>query len=69
MTETLPATGGTSMVVIRAADPGEAADISRLRYVPDSGFGTALFDAKNGFNEVNQYLMLWTAAHCWTKAS
>jgi len=57
------------MAVTRATDPGEAADVSRLRYVPDSGFGTALFDAKNGFNEVNWYLMLWTAAHCWTKAS
>ncbi len=42
---------------------------SRLRYVPGSGFGTTLFDAKNGFNEVNWYLMLWTAANSWTKAS
>jgi hypothetical protein len=57
------------MAATRATDPGKAADVSRLRYVPDSGFGTALFDAKNGFNEVNRYLMLWTAAHCWTKAS
>ena len=57
------------MAATRATDPGEAADVSRLRYVPDSGFGTALFDAKNGFNEVNRYLMLWTAAHQWTKAS
>jgi hypothetical protein len=65
----MPVTEGTSMAVTRATDPGEAADVSRSRYVPDSGFGTALFDAKNGFNEVNRYLMLWTAAHCWTKAS
>jgi hypothetical protein len=65
----LPATEGMSMAVIRATNPGEAADVSRLRYMPDSGFGTALFDAKNGFNEVNRYLMLWTAAHRWTKAS
>jgi hypothetical protein len=57
------------MAGIRATDPGEAADVSRSRYVPDSGFGTALFDAKNGFNEVNLYLMLWTAADRWTKAS
>ncbi len=63
MTALLPATEGTSMAVIRATDPGEAADVSHLRYVPDSGFGTALFEAKNGFNEVNRYLMLWTAAH------
>ena len=57
------------MTIIRATDPGKAADLSRLRYVPDSGFGIVLFDAKNGFNKVNRYLMLWTAAHCWTKAS
>jgi hypothetical protein len=57
------------MAVIRATDPGKAADVSRSGYVPDSGFGTALFDAKNGFNEVNQFLMLWTAAHSWTRAS
>jgi hypothetical protein len=70
VTAPLPATEGTSMAVTRGTDPGEAKDISRSRYVPESGFGTALFDAKkNGFNEVNQYLMLWTAAHCWTKAS
>jgi hypothetical protein len=71
MMATLLATEGTStaVITIRATDPGEAADVSRLRYVPDSGFGTALFDAKNGFNEVSQYLMLLTAAHRWTKAS
>jgi hypothetical protein len=57
------------MAVIRAMDPpGDAADVSCSRYVPDSGFGTALFDAKNGFNKVNRYLVLWTAAHRWTKA-
>ena len=56
------------MVIIRATDPGKAADVSHSCYVPDSGFGTALFDAKNGFNKVNQYLMIWTAAHRWTKA-
>ena len=64
-----PATVDTSIAVIPTTDPGKAADTSRLRYVPDSGFGTALFDTKNGFNKVNRYLMLWTAAHCWTKAS
>jgi hypothetical protein len=58
-----------SMAVIRATDLGEAADVSHSRYVPDSGIRTALFDAKNGFNEVYRYLMLWTAAHRWTKAS
>ena len=59
----LPATECTSMAVIRTTDPGEAADISCSCYVPYSGFWTALFDAKNGFNKVNRYLMLWTAAH------
>ena len=59
----LPATEGTSMAVTSSTDPGEAEDVSRLRYVPDSGFETTLFDAKNGFNEVNRYLILWTAAH------
>jgi hypothetical protein len=58
VTATLPATEGTSMAVIRATDPDEAAVVSRSRYVLDSGFGIALFDAKNGFNEVNRYLML-----------
>ncbi len=57
------------MAVILTKDPGKAADTSRLCYVPDSGFGTPLFDARNGFNEVNRYLMLWTVAHRWTKAS
>ena len=69
VTATLLATEGMSMAATRAMDPGVAADVSRSRYMPDSGFGTALFDAKNGFNEVNRYLMLWTAAHQWTKAS
>jgi hypothetical protein len=64
-----PATEGTSMAVIPTTDPGKAADTSRLCYMPNSGFGTALFNTRNGFNEVNRYLMLWTVAHHWTKAS
>jgi hypothetical protein len=64
-----PATKGTSMAIIPTTDPCKAADTSRLRYVPNSGFETALFDARNGYYEVNGYLMLWTVAHCWTKAS
>jgi hypothetical protein len=51
------------MPVIPTTDPGKAADTSRLCYVPNSGFRTALFDARNGFNEVSRYLMLWTVAH------
>jgi hypothetical protein len=62
VTAPLPATEGMSIAVITTTNPSEAADVSRLRYVPDSGFGTALFVAKNGFNEENRYLMLWTAA-------
>jgi hypothetical protein len=64
-----PATEGTSMAVIPTMDPDKAVDTSCSRYVPNSGFRTALFDARNGFNEVNRYLMLWTVAHHWTKAS
>jgi hypothetical protein len=63
------ATKGTSIAVIPTTDPGKATDTSRLCYVPNSGFGTALFVARNGFNEVNWFLMLWTVAHCWMKAS
>jgi hypothetical protein len=57
-----PATKGTSMAVIPTTDPGKAADTSHLCYVLNSGFRTALFDARNGFNEFNRYLMLWTVA-------
>jgi hypothetical protein len=57
------------MAVIPTTDPGKAVDTSCLHYVLDSSFGTALFDAKNCFNKVNRYLMLWTTAHRWTKTS
>ncbi len=39
-------------------DPGSAEDDSQSRYVEGTGFGSALFDARNGFNKLNQYLML-----------
>ena len=42
-----------------------AEDHADSRYTPDSGFGTALFDAKNAFQELNRYLMLWNVAHLW----
>jgi hypothetical protein len=33
--------------------PGAAEDATFFRYEPETGFGTALFDAHNGFNEIN----------------
>ena len=39
------------------------------RYKPNTGFGCALFDATNGFNMLDRYLMLWTVRHRWTSAS
>jgi hypothetical protein len=50
-------------------DPGEAEDDSYSRYTADSGFGSALFDARNAFNELNRYLMLWNVAHLWNRGS
>jgi hypothetical protein len=44
---------------------GAAEDDSQLCYVESTGFGSALFDARNGFNKLNQYLMLWNVAHLW----
>ena len=36
----------------------------------DEGFeGITLVDAKNGFNELSRYAMLWTARHKWAKGS
>jgi hypothetical protein len=36
-------------------DPGAATDQSYSRYLPNTGYGCALFDARNGFNELNRY--------------
>jgi hypothetical protein len=49
-------------------DPGASLDQTHSRYQPDTGFGCALFDARNGFNELNRYQMLWSVAHLWPKA-
>jgi len=46
-------------VLTPGTDPGAAEDATFSRYEPETGFGTALFDARNGFNEINRYLMLW----------
>ncbi len=50
-------------------DPGAAEDSSFSRYKPGTGFNSALFDARNGFNEINRYLMLWYVAHRWNRGS
>ena len=50
-------------------DAGVDEDVSNSRYTPDSGYGAALFDARNAFNELNRYLMLWNVAHLWNRGS
>jgi hypothetical protein len=50
-------------------DPGASEDDSYSRYEEGTGFGSALFDARNGFNELNRYLMLWNVAHLWNRGS
>ncbi|KAL3826408.1 hypothetical protein ACHAXA_008616 [Cyclostephanos tholiformis] len=51
-------------------DPNVAAeDATFTRYKPGTGFGSELFDARNGFNELNRYLMLWNVAHRWNRGS
>ncbi|KAL7524034.1 hypothetical protein ACHAXR_000412, partial [Thalassiosira sp. AJA248-18] len=70
--ETLPATqdlNPSAMANNPHVDPGAAEDDSRSRYEAGTGYGAALFDAKNGFNELNRYLMLWNVAHLWRRGS
>ena len=43
-------------------DPGVAEYDCHSCYEAESGFGSALFDARNGFYELNRYLMLWNVA-------
>ena len=50
-------------------DPGAADDNSHSHYKEGTGFGSSLFDARNGFNNVNCYLMLWNVAHLWNRGS
>ena len=50
-------------------DPGAAEDATFSRYEPETCFGSALFDARNGFNEISRYLMLLNVAHRWNWGS
>jgi hypothetical protein len=56
-------------VLAPGIDPGAAKDASFSRYKPGTGFSSALFDARNGFNKINCYLMLWNVAHRWNQES
>ncbi len=50
-------------------DPGAAEDNCHSHYKEGTGFGSALFYARNGFKELNFYLMLWNVAHLWNRGS
>ncbi|KAL7553518.1 hypothetical protein ACHAWF_016791 [Thalassiosira exigua] len=56
----------------RCDDPGASDWKADSRYEPNTGFGVVLGllgDAGNGFNRINQYLMLWTAFFRWQRDS
>ena len=48
----------TKGVLTPGTNPRAAEDATFSRYKPETGFGSALFDARNGFNEINHYLIL-----------
>jgi hypothetical protein len=50
-------------------DPGAAEEAKFSCYKPGTGFGSALFNARNGFNKINRYLMLWNVAYHWNRVS
>ena len=52
-----------------SADPSESGITEDSRYVDNTGFGTMLVDARNAFNEINRYPMLWAVHHRWTRGS
>ncbi|KAL7530292.1 hypothetical protein ACHAXR_003410 [Thalassiosira sp. AJA248-18] len=52
-----------------AEDPGRAVDSTNDCYEPNTGHGATLVDAKNAFNKINRYLMLWGTYHCWNAGS
>ena len=39
------------------------------RYVAGTGFGALLIDARNAFNEIKRYLLLWQLYHRWRRGS
>ncbi|KAL7530157.1 hypothetical protein ACHAXR_003339 [Thalassiosira sp. AJA248-18] len=41
----------------------------RSRYEAATGYGTLLIGAKNAFNELNRYGMLWQTGQLWSRAS
>ncbi|KAL7543651.1 LOW QUALITY PROTEIN: hypothetical protein ACHAXR_012955 [Thalassiosira sp. AJA248-18] len=50
-------------------DPGRFEITTHDRYAPDTGFGTALVDASNALNKINQYLILWNTYYRWNTGS
>ena len=50
-------------------DAGADEDETYSRYEPGTGYGAALFDARNAYCELNRHLMLWNTAHLWPKGS
>ena len=50
-------------------DLGADKDDRRSRYEAGTGVGSALFDARNGFNKLSCYLILWNLAHLWNQGS
>ncbi len=41
-------------MIAPGVNPWAAEDAALSRYEPETGFGCALFDARNGFNEINR---------------
>jgi hypothetical protein len=43
--------------------------VNELPEMDSMGLGLAMFDARNGFNEIHCYLMMWNVRHRWAKGS
>ena len=50
-------------------DVGANEDVKYSGYENGTGFGMALFDARNSFCELNHHLMLLNVARLWNKGS